>query len=34
LRTIDCNEELQRVLAADRAKVLDLPPLPLARRVN
>jgi hypothetical protein len=26
--------ELQRLIAAERAKVLDLPPLPLARRVN
>jgi hypothetical protein len=26
--------ELGRVLAAERAKVLDLPPLPSVRRVN
>jgi hypothetical protein len=26
--------ELDRVLAAERAKVLDLPPLPSVRRVN
>jgi hypothetical protein len=26
--------ELQQVLAAERAKVLDLPPLPSVRRVN
>jgi hypothetical protein len=26
--------ELDRVLAAERTKVLDLRPLPLARRVN
>jgi hypothetical protein len=26
--------ELQRMLAAERAKVLDLPPLPSMRRVN
>jgi hypothetical protein len=26
--------ELQRVVAAERAKVVDLPPLPLARRMN
>jgi hypothetical protein len=25
---------LQQVLAAENAKVLDLPPLPLARQVN
>jgi hypothetical protein len=26
--------ELRQMLAAEHAKVLDLPPLPLARRVN
>jgi hypothetical protein len=26
--------ELQRILATERAKVLKLPPLPLARQVN
>jgi hypothetical protein len=39
LRTELCElsallSELQRVLAAERAKVLDLPPLPSVRRVN
>jgi hypothetical protein len=27
-------QEARRVLAAERAKVLDLPPLPSMRRVN
>jgi hypothetical protein len=39
LRTEPCElstvvNELDRVLAAERTKVLDLPPLPLAQRVN
>jgi hypothetical protein len=39
LRTEFCElstvvNELDRALAAERAKVLDLPPLPSVRRVN
>jgi hypothetical protein len=39
LRTELCDllaalSKLQRLLAAEHAKVVDLPPLPLARQVN